>query len=64
MAVEHKPRRGLNHVWIYPRLQDMLNECGMGTTNHYFGILLNTRMQYVVNGPIYKMCRAGVQRRG
>ena len=60
MAVEHKPRRGPNLAWVHPRLQDVLNECGMGTIDHYIGVRQNTIMQYVVNLPIYEACRAGV----
>ena len=29
MAVVHKPKRELNLAWVYLRLQDVLNECGM-----------------------------------
>ncbi len=31
MAQEHQPRRGANHAWTYPRLADVLEECGMWT---------------------------------
>ena len=61
---EHKPRRGLNLAWVYPRSQDVLNECGMGTIAHYIGVRRNTILQYVVNCPIYEKCRAGVRGRG
>ena len=64
MAVEHKPRRGLNLAWVYLRSQDVLNECGMGTIAHYIGVFRNTILQYVVNRPIYETCRAGERRRG
>ena len=29
MAKKHKPRRGSNHVWVYPSTGDLLKECGM-----------------------------------
>ena len=29
MAREHQPRWGSNHAWTYPRLVDVLEECGM-----------------------------------
>ena len=64
MAVMHKPRRGPDLAWVYPRSHDVLNECGMGTIAHYIGVRRNTILQYVVNHPIYKKCREGVQRRG
>ena len=52
MAVEYKPRRGLNLAWVYPRLQDVLNKFGMGTIAHYDGVRRNTILQYVMNRPI------------
>ena len=64
MAVVHKPRRELNLAWVYPRSQDTLNECGMGTIDHYIGIGRETTMKYVVNRPIYETCRAGEEKRG
>ena len=41
MVVEHKPRRVPNLVWVYPCLQDVLNECGMATIDHYIGVRRN-----------------------
>ena len=64
MAVVHKPRMELNLAWIYPCLQEVLNECGMGTIAHYIGVRRETIMKYVVNRPIYITCGAGVQGRG
>ncbi len=31
MAWEHQPRLGANHVWVYPKSVDVLEECGMWT---------------------------------
>jgi hypothetical protein len=31
MAQEHQPRQGANHIQTYPRLADVLEECGMRT---------------------------------
>ena len=64
MAVTHKPRRGPDLAWVYPCLQNVLNECGMGTIAHYICVRRNTILQYVVNRPIYEKCRAGVWGRG
>ena len=64
MAVKHKPWRDLNLAWVYPRSKDVLNEFGMGTIAHYIGVCRETIMQYVVNRPIYKTCRAGMRGRG
>ena len=34
MAKVHKPRKGPNHVWVYPATSDMLKECRMHTISH------------------------------
>ncbi len=34
MAKRHKPRRGLNQVWVYPATEDVLKECGMHSIPH------------------------------
>jgi hypothetical protein len=38
MAKQHKPKRGPCNVWIYPRLEDVLRECGMKTMEEYIAI--------------------------
>ena len=35
MAKEHKPRRGPNHVWVYPATSNILKECAMNPIAHY-----------------------------
>jgi hypothetical protein len=35
MLLEHQPRRGANHVWIYPKSVDVLEECGMQMIAEY-----------------------------
>ncbi len=31
MARKHQPKRSANGVWVYPKLADVLEECGMAT---------------------------------
>jgi hypothetical protein len=38
MAKMHKPKRGPGRVWIYPRVVDVLHECGMKTMEEYIDI--------------------------
>ncbi len=54
MAVRHKPRGGPGHGWIYPKLKDVLEECGMSTDIPV----------YVATRPIRTECRQGEQNRG
>jgi hypothetical protein len=38
MAEKHKPKKGPNHWWVYPRSSDILQECGMATILHYINV--------------------------
>ena len=52
MVREHQPRWGANHAWTYPRLADVLEECGMQTIAEYIHKQCNTIAVYVVTRPI------------
>jgi hypothetical protein len=64
MAEKHKPKKGPNHGWVYPRSSDVLQECGMATISHYINVRRATIFQYMVDQPIYEACREGEWRRG
>ena len=64
MAKRHKPRRGLNQVWVYPATEGVLKECGMHSIPHYIGVRWETIFRYVVDRPIHTMCMKGERRRG
>ena len=64
MAKVHKPRRGLNQVWVYPDTEDVLKECGMHSISHYIGVRWETIFRYVVDRPIHTTCMEGERRRG
>jgi hypothetical protein len=64
MAWEHQPRQGANHAWTYPRLADVLEECGMRTIAEYIRKKRDTIAMYVVTWPILEACRGGKRRRG
>ena len=64
MAKVHKPRRGPNHVWVYPATSDVLKECGLHTIGHYISVRRETILQYVVDRPIHVACMVGERRRG
>ena len=59
MAKKHKPQKGPNHVWVYPRSIGLLKECGMHTILHYIDVRREKMFQYVVDRPIYDLCRIG-----
>jgi len=56
MAKKHKPRRGPNHVWVYPATEDVLKECGMHSILHYIGIRREMIFWYMVDPPIHALC--------
>ncbi len=64
MAEKHTPKKGPNHGWVYLRSSDVLQECGMATILHYINVRRTTIFWYVVDRPIYEVCREGEQRRG
>jgi hypothetical protein len=64
MAEKHKPKKGPNHAWAYPRSSNVLQECSMATILHYIEVRRATIFQYVVDRPIYKACKEGERRRG
>ncbi len=63
MATTHKPRRGPWNEWVYPKLEDVLRECGMKTMMEYIQIHWQTIAVYVVTRPILQECRKGEQQR-
>jgi hypothetical protein len=64
MAWEHRLRQGPNHVWIYPKSADVLEECGMRTIAEYIHKRGNTIAIYVATRPILVACREGKGQRG
>jgi hypothetical protein len=64
MAKRNKPKRSPGNVWQYPRLVDVLKECGMKTMEEYIHIRRQTIATYVATRPILAECRRGERRRG
>ena len=59
MARKHRPKRGLNGVWVYPKMADVLEECGMKTIAKYIQVCRQTIAMYVVTRPILTACVGG-----
>jgi hypothetical protein len=64
MVKMHKPKWGPRRVWIYPRLVDVLQECGMKTMEEYIGIRWQMIAVNLAICPILNKCRQGKQKRG
>ncbi len=61
---ETQAEEGLHHEWVYPRSSNVLQECGMATILHYINVRWATIFQYIVDRPIYEVCRVGEWMRG
>ena len=64
MARKHRPKRGLNGVWVYPKTADVLEECGMRTVAEYIQVRCQTIATYMATRPILTACVGGKWRRG
>jgi hypothetical protein len=64
MAKEHKPKWGPDWVWIYPRSEDVLKECGMKMMEEYILIHRQTVALYVATCPTLTKRRWGKRKRG
>ena len=59
MVVRHKPRRGPGNRWIYLKLKDMLEECGMSTLEEYITVCWQMIPVYMATRPVLIECRRG-----
>jgi hypothetical protein len=62
MARKHRPKRGANEVWVYPKMADVLEECGMATIAAYIWSRCQTIAVYVATRPVFKACMEGKRR--
>ena len=66
MVKQHKPRRGPGYQWIYPKSEDVLEECGLHTIREYtlfVGRQLRCMWQPTTH-LILDKCEQGVRKRG
>ncbi len=64
MANNHKPKQGPMKEWIYSRLEDVFQECGMKTMEESIQIHWLTIAAYMTTCPILNKCGQGKQKRG
>jgi hypothetical protein len=64
MARKHRPKRGANGVWVYPKTADVLGECGLLSIAEYIQVRRQTIATYVATRPIFAACVGGERRRG
>eukprot|EP00957_Ditylum_brightwellii_P136596 10416602-Ditylum_brightwellii.AAC.1 len=64
MARRHKPRRGSDQVWVYPKSADVLEEVGLEPMEEYIRRRRQSIAAWVADRPILAACREGERRRG
>jgi len=64
MAKRNRPRRGPGNQWVYPKSEDVLEECGMHTIGEYIDVRRQTIAMYVATRPILDDCKQGERKRG
>ena len=50
-----QPRRGRDGMWIYPLLEDAMEEAGLQEVETYVSLLQNTVAQFIVTRPVMDM---------
>ena len=64
MAIVNKPRREPDGTWVYPRSEDVMEEVGLHSIEHYIHVRQETIFNHIVNRPIFDLCRQAERRRG
>ncbi len=64
MAQVHWPRWVAGNQWVYPKMSDVLEECGMATMQHYIQKRRVTIAIYIADRPILEACQQGEHTRG
>ena len=56
--------RELDGTWTYPSSEEVLREAGLYTIKAYVEVRRNTILKYIVNHPIFDLCREAGRQRG
>ena len=64
MARENRLKRDPDGNWMYPRSEDVLEECGLLKMEAYILRRRNSIAEYVATRPLYHACREGEPLRG
>ncbi len=51
-------------TWKYPSSKDVLKAVGLGTIDHYIGVRRKTIARFIVDRPLFALCRDGERKRG
>jgi hypothetical protein len=59
-----QPARNPDGTWTYPSSKDVLKAVGLKTIDEYIGVRRETIARFIVDRPIFALCREGGRRRG
>ncbi len=58
------PTKNPNGTWTYPISRDVLKAVGLQTIDHYIGVRWETIARFIVDRPLFALCRDGNRKRG
>ena len=64
LAIVNKPRRDPHGLWAYPKTEDVVEEVGLYSVEHFIRVSCDTIASHIANHPIFGLCRAAKRRRG
>ena len=59
-----QPTRNPNRTWKYRSSKDVLKAVGLETIDHYIGVRRKTIARFIVDRPLFALCRDGERKRG
>jgi len=63
LAIVNRPRK-VGDSWVYPKTEDVLEEVGLYSVEHYIRVRRDTIASHIATRPIFGLCRAARRRRG
>jgi hypothetical protein len=58
------PTKNPDGTWTYPSSRDVLKAVGLQTIDHYIGACQETITRFIVDRPLFALCRDGNRKRG
>jgi hypothetical protein len=58
------PTKNPDRTWTYPSSRDVLKAVGLQMIDHYIGARWETIARFIVDGPLFALCRDGNRKRG
>jgi hypothetical protein len=58
-----QPTQNTDGTWTYPSSKDVLKAGGLKTINHYIRVCQETIARFIIDQPLFVLCRDGGRRR-